>query len=896
MSEEGTLLEEMSEAELKKLLETASDYQERSQIRSALRKLKKSRGEDPATSKNANYTRRGHQIEPTTFKLDQPVYYGHIGTASSNRRKEPQLTVPKPKHFIPGMMSPMAKRKDSEDMLSSDGGKSSLSTVHSYAERTASYDITNSREKETAVRAHSYGFDQQMNMRNSPDLGYPESPLQSSSGIEMPSYSSEHTEGSDDHLQENGISNLQAVSPQLQPEQDITLTESQVESSTEPESSIEPVSSLEPAFNSIDSSHHTDASSKNTHRISKKADGELDQLTQQLAYSDNPEEQVQLRKKIRETRELAGRGRMHKHTSFIQIDVKKGSSANKTESGSSSPTYTPRHLTVDEVNEISDIPVNNGEIHTSVYSQEPDVSPTALSSSPLHLDLDSNEIISNEYSSSDELEGAHVSNQELHPYTDLTQLANDRPTIGRTGKRPTIKDDGNIDFTNVLDKSDKQSNIAKRSPRAPIEQHSFKGVLRKNSPQTILSNSPSNIKKNKEPLQMDFRDVLTKKVPANQHKSKPPPPQIAAKPSRKNSNEILDNEDFEGSLPQQLVYEHEHIHRSPSPEQLPAPSQPKDHMPNSNFNNCQELTPQENLEQEEDKAIRDDEAALAYRRDSLQTSQDSRKRLRALQKQTSLTKLRQSITDEIPSVPSGESIPEEMSRTDPTTQQETKIDTVETSSPIQSPRQSPRQSPPKPIQHNNTGAVQDESKLSSYELRRLERKKKRELSGGRTTDDDQQLQADVQEFLSVRTKKDNSDNSSMRNAKESYLKHTGIKNDPSITSRSPIASPNSHSSRTLNWAKSQTRGYNVEIKDLSHSWRDGLAFCALIHSYIPGEFDFDSLSASNPKQNMELAFQVANDHGVPQLFDPSDLIEMKVPDQRSIMTYLSSIYKELHNK
>ena len=49
----------------------------------------------------------------------------------------------------------------------------------------------------------------------------------------------------------------------------------------------------------------------------------------------------------------------------------------------------------------------------------------------------------------------------------------------------------------------------------------------------------------------------------------------------------------------------------------------------------------------------------------------------------------------------------------------------------------------------------------------------------------------------------------------------------------------------------------MEIKDLSHSWKDGLAFCALIHSYLPGEFDFESLSASNPKENMDLAFQVA---------------------------------------
>ena len=43
-------------------LEAASDYQERSKIRSALRKIKKSRGEVSDTNKNSGYKRRGHQV------------------------------------------------------------------------------------------------------------------------------------------------------------------------------------------------------------------------------------------------------------------------------------------------------------------------------------------------------------------------------------------------------------------------------------------------------------------------------------------------------------------------------------------------------------------------------------------------------------------------------------------------------------------------------------------------------------------------------------------------------------------------------------------------------------------------------------------------------------------
>ena len=66
------------------------------------------------------------------------------------------------------MMSPFVKRKDTDDYLSSEGSKSSLSTVHSSAERTASYDVVSAVEKETAVRANSYSFEQQMEIRNSP--------------------------------------------------------------------------------------------------------------------------------------------------------------------------------------------------------------------------------------------------------------------------------------------------------------------------------------------------------------------------------------------------------------------------------------------------------------------------------------------------------------------------------------------------------------------------------------------------------------------------------------------------------------------------------------------------------------------------------------------------------
>lgn len=42
------------------------------------------------------------------------------------------------------------------------------------------------------------------------------------------------------------------------------------------------------------------------------------------------------------------------------------------------------------------------------------------------------------------------------------------------------------------------------------------------------------------------------------------------------------------------------------------------------------------------------------------------------------------------------------------------------------------------------------------------------------------------------------------------------------------------SSKLLNWCQRQTEGYkNVSVKDLTMSWKSGLALCALIHRYRP---------------------------------------------------------------
>uniref|UniRef100_A0A670J8Q2 Spectrin beta chain n=1 Tax=Podarcis muralis TaxID=64176 RepID=A0A670J8Q2_PODMU len=95
----------------------------------------------------------------------------------------------------------------------------------------------------------------------------------------------------------------------------------------------------------------------------------------------------------------------------------------------------------------------------------------------------------------------------------------------------------------------------------------------------------------------------------------------------------------------------------------------------------------------------------------------------------------------------------------------------------------------------------------------------------------------------------------------------------------------------LLWCQMKTAGYpEVNIQNFTTSWRDGLAFNALIHKHRPDIIDFKKLTKSNAAYNLQQAFNTAEQQlGLAKLLDPED-VNMEHPDEKSIITYVVSFY------
>uniref|UniRef100_A0A3B3XH52 Calponin-homology (CH) domain-containing protein n=1 Tax=Poecilia mexicana TaxID=48701 RepID=A0A3B3XH52_9TELE len=100
-------------------------------------------------------------------------------------------------------------------------------------------------------------------------------------------------------------------------------------------------------------------------------------------------------------------------------------------------------------------------------------------------------------------------------------------------------------------------------------------------------------------------------------------------------------------------------------------------------------------------------------------------------------------------------------------------------------------------------------------------------------------------------------------------------------------------SRLLTWCQNQTRGYRgVDVTNLTSSWRDGLALCALIHRQRPELIDFDSLNEEDVARNNQLAFDVAErEFGIQPVTTGKEMAARAEPDKLLMVLYLSKFFE-----
>uniref|UniRef100_A0A4W4EDI7 EH domain binding protein 1 n=1 Tax=Electrophorus electricus TaxID=8005 RepID=A0A4W4EDI7_ELEEL len=94
----------------------------------------------------------------------------------------------------------------------------------------------------------------------------------------------------------------------------------------------------------------------------------------------------------------------------------------------------------------------------------------------------------------------------------------------------------------------------------------------------------------------------------------------------------------------------------------------------------------------------------------------------------------------------------------------------------------------------------------------------------------------------------------------------------------------------LVWCREVTKDYRgVKITNFTTSWRNGLAFCALLHHFRPDLIDYKSLNPQDIKENNKKAYDGFASLGISRLLEPADMVLLAIPDKLTVMTYLYQI-------
>uniref|UniRef100_A0A8C7L2F3 Microtubule actin crosslinking factor 1 n=1 Tax=Oncorhynchus kisutch TaxID=8019 RepID=A0A8C7L2F3_ONCKI len=96
--------------------------------------------------------------------------------------------------------------------------------------------------------------------------------------------------------------------------------------------------------------------------------------------------------------------------------------------------------------------------------------------------------------------------------------------------------------------------------------------------------------------------------------------------------------------------------------------------------------------------------------------------------------------------------------------------------------------------------------------------------------------------------------------------------------------------KLLLWSQKATEGWpGLRCTNFSSSWSDGRMFNALLHRFRPDLIDMEVVAQQSNLDNLEQAFEIAESLGVTRLLDAED-VDVPSPDEKSVITYVSSIY------
>jgi actinin alpha len=102
----------------------------------------------------------------------------------------------------------------------------------------------------------------------------------------------------------------------------------------------------------------------------------------------------------------------------------------------------------------------------------------------------------------------------------------------------------------------------------------------------------------------------------------------------------------------------------------------------------------------------------------------------------------------------------------------------------------------------------------------------------------------------------------------------------------------------LLWCQRKTQPYkNVNVQNFHMSFKDGLAFCALIHRHRPDLIDYDKLSKDDPIRNLNYAFDVAEKYlDIPKMLDAEGMTKKNIFFNIFLKIYHQTMQKKIINK